>query len=330
MCKYGSSPSAQIFSDLPQIGCILAILHTLVLPPTPDHCQKLNYIILTCETQRCCTSIVNPPRSNDLPGIAICRWCACATRMGHTFFFRSDSYNSFQIGSDTQMYLCSSALIFFTDWDFSLGHMSMDLSNLLAVLSSHGVPSVTGTKIEVASPQGCSLGLASPDPSGNFIEPGQHLHSSRGYLNDVPAGPIPSLAPQGVPVNTVGPQEVTMSTPPCAAQQKHSGDSHAWARSVAGDQELPAAEAIITKIPVDINRRIAGRNQLMPLAELFRSLQPPPPSTFHLWRISRSTGWTSRSVDQVRSRPQHPLNNGLLWNTYYRRETPTNLKQAVG
>ena len=67
---------------------------------------------------------------------------------------------------------CSSALIFYIDWDFSLGHMSMDLSSVLAALSSHGLPSVTRTNIQVASPQGCTPGLAGPEPSGTFIHPG--------------------------------------------------------------------------------------------------------------------------------------------------------------
>ena len=74
------------------------------------------------------------------------------------------------------MYLCSSALLFFIDWDFSLGHMSMDLSSVLAALSSPMVPSVTGTINQVASPHGCLPGLAGPEPSGPLINPGQHLH----------------------------------------------------------------------------------------------------------------------------------------------------------
>ena len=95
----------------------------------------------------------------------------------HYFFSKSDLYKSFQIDSDTQMYLCSSALIFYIDWDFSVGHMSMDLSSVLAALSSHGVRSVTGTNIQVASPQGCTPRLAGPEPSGTIIHPGQHLHA---------------------------------------------------------------------------------------------------------------------------------------------------------
>ena len=75
------------------------------------------------------------------------------------------------------MYLCSSALISFIDWVFSLGHMSMDLSSVLAALSSPIVPWVTGTSIQVASPQGCGPGLESPEPSGPPNYPGQHLHA---------------------------------------------------------------------------------------------------------------------------------------------------------
>ena len=77
------------------------------------------------------------------------------------------------------MYLCSSALIFYIDSYFSLGHMSMDMSRVLAALSFCRVPSVTATNIQVASPQGCTPRLASPEHSGTFIQPGQHLHANR-------------------------------------------------------------------------------------------------------------------------------------------------------
>ena len=53
--------------------------------------------------------------------------------------------------------------------------MSMDVSSDLTALSSHRVPSVTGINIQVASPQGCTPGLAGPEPSGTFIHPGQRL-----------------------------------------------------------------------------------------------------------------------------------------------------------
>ena len=75
------------------------------------------------------------------------------------------------------MYLFSSALIFFIDWDFSLGHMSIDLSSVLAALASPMVPSVTGTNNQVASPHGCLPGLATPEPSSALINPGQHLQA---------------------------------------------------------------------------------------------------------------------------------------------------------
>ena len=93
-------------------------------------------------------------------------------------FSESDLYKSLELELDTQMYLCSSALIVYIDWDLYLRHLSRDLSSILAALSSHGVPLVTGTNIHVASPQGCTPGLAGPEPSSTFIHPGQHLQSS--------------------------------------------------------------------------------------------------------------------------------------------------------
>ena len=70
-------------------------------------------------------------------------------------------------------------------------------SSVLDALSSHGVLSLTGTNIQVASRQGCTLGLAGTEPSGIFIHPGQHLHGSSGYLNFVLAGLTPFTGPQG-------------------------------------------------------------------------------------------------------------------------------------
>ena len=92
-------------------------------------------------------------------------------------FSQSDLYKSFNTDSDHKIHLCSSALIFYVDWDFSLGHMSMDLSSVLAALSSHGVPSVNGTNMQVASPQGYDPVLAGIEPSHIFIHPGQQLHT---------------------------------------------------------------------------------------------------------------------------------------------------------
>ena len=166
--------------------------------------------------------------------------------------------------------------------------MSINLSSVLAPLSSNGVPSVTGTNIQVRSLQGCIPGLAGPEPSGTFIHPGQPFHGSRGYLNTDPVGPLPPLAPPGLPVNTVGPQEVPISLLLCCATGALR-DCPAQPQSVPGDQESPAAEAIITKIAVGINCRMAEINQPMPLAELLRSLEAPPSPTLRIWKALRST-----------------------------------------
>ena len=121
------------------------------------------------------------------------------------------------------MYLCSSAFILFIDWDFSLGHMTMDLPNDLAALPSPMVPSVTGTSIQVASPQGCTRGLAGPEPSDPLIYLGQHDSGGRGDLNLVPAGPTPSLGPLGIQMEAVGTLEVTNSLPLCGATETLRG-----------------------------------------------------------------------------------------------------------
>ena len=72
------------------------------------------------------------------------------------------------------MYSVSSAFIFYAQWAFSLGNMSMDLCSVLAALTPIGVPSVTGTPIQVASLQGWTPGLGSPESSGPSI----HRHST--------------------------------------------------------------------------------------------------------------------------------------------------------
>ena len=51
----------------------------------PDNSQGLNYIILTCPIQRRCPFTVSTPLSDDLPGIAICRWSVSATLISHPF-----------------------------------------------------------------------------------------------------------------------------------------------------------------------------------------------------------------------------------------------------
>ena len=113
------------------------------------------------------------------------------------------------------MFLVSSALRFYVDWDFFLRHMSMDLSSGVAALSSHGVPSVTKTTIQVASPQGFTADLASPELSGPFNHPGQYLDGSRGYPNVVPAGAAPPLGSQGMQVEPVGTLQATFPLPLC-------------------------------------------------------------------------------------------------------------------
>ena len=121
------------------------------------------------------------------------------------------------------MYSCSSPLGFFIDWDFSLGHMSMDLSSVFAAPSSPVVPLVTGTSIQVASPQGCIPSLAGPEPSGPLSYSGQQLNGSGGYLNVLPAGPTPSLGPLGTQMKAVGTPEVTFSLPLCCATEALRG-----------------------------------------------------------------------------------------------------------
>ena len=90
-------------------------------------------------------------------------------------FSPSGLFKSFKTYSGNRLHLLSSELIFYAEWNFSLGLMSMDLSSVPAAFTSHGLPSVTGTTIEVASPQACTPGLAGLEPSGTFIHPGQHL-----------------------------------------------------------------------------------------------------------------------------------------------------------
>ena len=104
------------------------------------------------------------------------RWCACAKQNRPNNLLQPSLCKAFQTDSDTEMYLVSSALTFYVDWDFLLGQMSMDVSSVLAALSSHEVLSVTGTKFQVAFPQGCTPGVAGHEPCGSFIHPGQHLY----------------------------------------------------------------------------------------------------------------------------------------------------------
>ena len=83
----------------------------------------------------------------------------------------------------------------------------MDLSSVPAAVTSPGVPSVTGTTMQVANPQHCTPGRVGPEPYGTFIHPGQHLYGSRCYLN---AGHPPLLDPRGTQLGAAGTREVTM------------------------------------------------------------------------------------------------------------------------
>ena len=227
------------------------------------------------------------------------------------------------------MNVWSSALIFYIDWDFYLGHMSMDVSSDLAALSSHGVPWVTGTNIQVASPRGCTPGLAGPEPCGTFIHSGQHLHGSRGYLNGVPAGPIPSLAPQGIAVNTVGPQEVTISLCLCCATE-------ALRRFPCSSPQCPRGSRIACSGGhhyEDASRRQppAGWDQ-----EAYATDGAPQElggtATTNITPLENFEVnlWTSRSVVQPRCRPRHAPTNGPRGNPDYPRQQPIILERAVG
>ena len=167
------------FTDLPQIGYILAILHTWALPQTPRplpgtelytsdvpdsaplsiHCRSAAFKLLTGNHHLPRMRLRDPNRPYS--------------------FSKSDLYKSLKIDADTQLYFCSSALTFYMDWDFSLGHISRNLSSVLADLSSHGVPFVTGTNIQIASPTGCIPGLAGPEPSGTFTHLRHDLHQPK-------------------------------------------------------------------------------------------------------------------------------------------------------
>ena len=73
----------------------------------------------------------------------------------------------------------------------------MDLASVVAALASVGVR-VSGSNpnnnIQGDSSRACPTGLAGPEPSGTHIDPGQHFHGSRGYLNVVPLVSQPQLA----------------------------------------------------------------------------------------------------------------------------------------
>ena len=55
----------------------------------------------------------------------------------------------------------------------------MDLASVVAALASVGVRvsgSAPNSSVQVDSSRACPTGLASPEPSGTFHDPGQHFH----------------------------------------------------------------------------------------------------------------------------------------------------------
>ena len=102
----------------------------------------------------------------------------------------------------------------------------MDLASVVAALASVGVRvsgSAPNSSVQVDSSRACPTGLAGPEPSGTFHDPGQHFHGSRGYLNAVPVASHPQLAPQYGPVDPAAPGDVTITLPWCCANEALRG-----------------------------------------------------------------------------------------------------------
>ena len=102
----------------------------------------------------------------------------------------------------------------------------MDLASVVAALASVGVRvsgSTPNNNVQGDSSRACPTGLAGPEPSGTNIDPGQHFHGSRGYLNVVPLVSQPQLAPQYGPVDSAAPGEVTITLPWCCASEALKG-----------------------------------------------------------------------------------------------------------
>ena len=62
----------------------------------------------------------------------------------------------------------------------------MDLASVVAALASVGVRvsgSTPNSSVQVDSSRACPTGLAGPEPSGTFHDPGQHFQSSSRRLN---------------------------------------------------------------------------------------------------------------------------------------------------
>ena len=102
----------------------------------------------------------------------------------------------------------------------------MDLASVVAALASVGVRvsgSTPNSSVQVDSSRACPAGLAGPEPSGTFHDPGQHFHGSRGYLNVVPLVSQPQPAPQYGPVDPAASGEVTITLPWCCANEALRG-----------------------------------------------------------------------------------------------------------
>ena len=102
----------------------------------------------------------------------------------------------------------------------------MDLASVVAALASGGVrvsSSTPNSSVQVDSSRACPSGLAGPEPSGTFHDPGQHFHGSRGYLNVVPLVSQPQPAPQYGPVDPAASGEVTITLPWCCANEALRG-----------------------------------------------------------------------------------------------------------
>ena len=61
----------------------------------------------------------------------------------------------------------------------------MDLASVVAALASVGVRvsgSTPNSSVQVDSSPACPTGLAGPEPSGTFHDPGQHFHRHNGVI----------------------------------------------------------------------------------------------------------------------------------------------------
>ena len=102
----------------------------------------------------------------------------------------------------------------------------MDFASFVAALASVGVRvsgSTPNSSVQVDSSRACPTGLAGPEPSGTFHDPGQHFHGSRGYLNVASQPFSPQPAPQYGPVDPAASGEVTITLPWCCANEALRG-----------------------------------------------------------------------------------------------------------